>query len=137
MGAYGNTSEATSESPDADSDGLPDDWEMEFLGSLADGPDDDPDGDSTSNIEEYRVGSRPHVFDSFRRSILRITRTAGGEIQITWASVAERTYVVWSCLDLVSGQWTDEGTVLSSGSETTWSDADATSQRKFYRIEAR
>ena len=27
MGAYGNTAEAASRSPDTDSDGLPDDWE--------------------------------------------------------------------------------------------------------------
>jgi hypothetical protein len=59
MGAYGNTTEATSASPDSDEDSLPDDWEKAFFGDLAQGPEDNPDGDSLSNIEEYRRGSDP------------------------------------------------------------------------------
>ncbi|MDP2895883.1 MAG: right-handed parallel beta-helix repeat-containing protein [bacterium] len=59
MGAYGNTSEATSKSPDTDSDQLPDAWEMEYFGDLSQGRDDDSDGDKVPNIEEYRRGSDP------------------------------------------------------------------------------
>ncbi|MDP2898564.1 MAG: right-handed parallel beta-helix repeat-containing protein, partial [bacterium] len=59
MGAYGNTPEATCASPDSDADGLPDDWEIEFIGDLAQGPDDDPDEDGLSNLEEYRPGTDP------------------------------------------------------------------------------
>ncbi len=59
MGAYGNTPGATSKSPDADSDGLPDDWEMEFFGNLARGPGDDPDDDLRPNLDEYYRGTTP------------------------------------------------------------------------------
>ncbi|MDP2896114.1 MAG: choice-of-anchor Q domain-containing protein [bacterium] len=56
MGAYGNTPEASSKSPDSDNDGLPDDWETEFLGDLGDGWGDDTDGDSIPNEAEYHQG---------------------------------------------------------------------------------
>jgi hypothetical protein len=61
MGAYGNTPEAASASPDSDTDGLPDDWEREFFANLGQGPSDDPDGDLIPNIEEYYLGSDPTV----------------------------------------------------------------------------
>ncbi len=59
MGAYGNTPEAASKSPDSDHDGLPDDWEIQFFGDLRQEPGDDPDRDLSSNIEEYRLGRDP------------------------------------------------------------------------------
>ncbi len=59
MGAYGNTSEATSRSADSDGDALLDDWEMEFIGDLAGTAADDPDGDGMANLEEYRRGLNP------------------------------------------------------------------------------
>jgi len=61
MGAYANTPEAACKSPDGDNDGLPDDWETRFLGDLARGPNDDPDDDGISNIEEYHRGFSPIV----------------------------------------------------------------------------
>ncbi len=45
--------------PDADNDGLPDNWELEHFGNLAQGGGDDPDGDGLSNLQEYLQGSNP------------------------------------------------------------------------------
>ncbi len=59
MGAYGNTSEATSKSPDTDRDSLPDDWEKHFFANLSQGPNDDPDNDLKVNGDEYRRGGNP------------------------------------------------------------------------------
>jgi hypothetical protein len=61
MGAYGNTPEATPRSSDADSDLLPDDWELGMLGNLAWSADDDPDGDLVPNSEEIKRGYDPIV----------------------------------------------------------------------------
>ncbi len=59
MGSYGNTPEAASKSPDADADGLPDDWELHAFGNLDADAFDDPDGDHVPNITEYRYGWNP------------------------------------------------------------------------------
>jgi len=59
MGAYGNTPEAACKSPDTDSDGLPDEWELHWFPSLELDGAADPDGDGISNAREYRYGSSP------------------------------------------------------------------------------
>ncbi len=43
-------------SADEDGDGLPDKWELTHFGNLDQGPDDDPDGDGLTNIEELQRG---------------------------------------------------------------------------------
>ena len=55
MGAW----EAATKSPDADSDGLPDDWEIEHFGNISAPADGDPDGDGLANREEYNLGTNP------------------------------------------------------------------------------
>ncbi|WP_167320865.1 right-handed parallel beta-helix repeat-containing protein [Desulfosudis oleivorans] len=44
---------------DTDEDGLSDDWEIRWFGSLEYGPIDDPDNDGLTNLEEYNQGTRP------------------------------------------------------------------------------
>jgi hypothetical protein len=44
---------------DTDSDGLPDDWEQFWFGSLSQGPADDPDGDGWDNALEFKRGGNP------------------------------------------------------------------------------
>ncbi|MDP2895186.1 MAG: right-handed parallel beta-helix repeat-containing protein [bacterium] len=61
MGAYGNTPEATSKSPDTDSDGLPDDWELHWFGNLGLDAASDPDGDRILNLMDYRYGWSPKM----------------------------------------------------------------------------
>ena len=46
---------------DADSDGLPDVWELFYFGNLTNSPADDPDGDSQSNAYEFLHGTDPTV----------------------------------------------------------------------------
>lgn len=49
---------------DTDADGLLDSWEMEHFGSLGQGPEDDPDGDGLTNLEEFNAGTNPNNADS-------------------------------------------------------------------------
>jgi hypothetical protein len=48
---------------DFDEDGLPDRWEDDYFGNLKQGPINDSDGDSFSNIEEYQAGTDPTKSD--------------------------------------------------------------------------
>ena len=45
--------------PDSDHDGLPDWWELAYLGKLDYGPNDDVDGDGKTNAAEYVAGESP------------------------------------------------------------------------------
>ncbi|WP_367872485.1 Ig-like domain-containing protein [Luteolibacter sp. Populi] len=49
---------------DEDEDGLPDVWELEYLGNLDHGPSGDPDGDGLTNMQEYVAGTDPLDMDS-------------------------------------------------------------------------
>ena len=67
-----------------------------------------------------------------------MTRGPEAEPQVIWISEPGITYVVWSCLDLLVGDWQEEGTVSSVGSITSWIDPDTASYRqKFCKIEVR
>lgn len=48
--------------PDADGNGLPDEWEWSQFGSLGLDPDADPDGDGIANIVEFQNGTDPRDF---------------------------------------------------------------------------
>jgi len=60
MGAYGNTPEAASGSPDTDSDELPDEWELHWFGDLRENGAGDPDSDYISNLTEYHHARNPN-----------------------------------------------------------------------------
>jgi len=63
---------------DTDSDGLPDDWEIEHFGDLQAEPEDDPDGDGYSNLEEYHLGTDPHVA---LPAIVHVSVANGGDLR--------------------------------------------------------
>ena len=77
---------------DTDQDGLDDDWEMAHFGSLASGPQDDPDGDGYSNAREQIMGTDPNAADiAFQLDLSPWDR---GMARLSWAGVTNRTYEV-------------------------------------------
>ncbi|MFA5343323.1 MAG: hypothetical protein WC381_05105, partial [Kiritimatiellia bacterium] len=44
---------------DQDGDGMPDGWELEYFGNLDYGPNDDPDHDGLTNLQEYQYRTDP------------------------------------------------------------------------------
>ena len=44
---------------DSDGDGLPDNWELAYFGTLVATPGGDPDGDGRTNLQEYQNGTNP------------------------------------------------------------------------------
>jgi len=67
--------------------------------------------------------------------IVQVMITADGRIQLKWNSRPAVSYTIWSCIDPLAGQWTEEPTIPSAGESTAWADPDAGSTCKFHRIE--
>ena len=51
-------------SGDSDNDGLPDAWEEQFFDNLEQGPEDDPDNDGSTNMDEFELGTIPNDPDT-------------------------------------------------------------------------
>ncbi len=90
--------------------------------------------DSNGNGASYQVRT-VNVVDTRVFEILEIGEVAQQMNALTWVSVPDETYTIWSCSDLVNGLWNEEDVIASQGLLTTWVDPNATSPQKFYRIE--
>jgi hypothetical protein len=86
---------------DADTDGLPDDWENFYFGDLADTADTDPDGDGASNAREYATGTNPEDAASAFR-LLTTSFDADGQIKVRFTVAPGRSYRVEVSPDLNS-----------------------------------
>jgi hypothetical protein len=67
--------------------------------------------------------------------ISQILVEAGGGLQLTWNSTPDVVYVISSCTDLTSAEWTPEHALVSVGYTTSWTDPSPNGSRKFYRVE--
>jgi len=84
---------------DSDADGLPDDWEQYWFGSLSQGASDDPDGDGSTQKEEWLAGTDPMSAASVLK-ISHVTRD-GGRVVLRHPFAANRTYRVEVSSDLI------------------------------------
>jgi len=75
-----NVHDTNPKDPDSDDDGMPDGWEVDNGLDPLDGSDadDDPDGDSLTNVEEYQHGTDPHDDDSDDDGLSDSDELAGG-----------------------------------------------------------
>ena len=88
--------------------------------------------DSSGNPAEEEVRT-VNVVETGRSAIMAID-APGGMITLTWTCLPQATYTIWSCPDLATGEWVQEGTVTSPSGPAIWTDPDTNSTRKFYRI---
>lgn len=127
-----------SELPDADADGMPDDWEAQY-GLLYDDPSDaaqDDDFDGYSNLEEYRAGTSPTNAASAMRPIP--TRD-GNRLRLTWpAADLGRTYDVYRCTNLINGTFSLVGeNIEGTTPEVVFNDDGVTNLPKaYYQLKA-
>jgi len=120
---------------DSDHDGMDDDWEMAYFGTLARDGTGDFDGDGMTDLQEFLAGTDPTNRGSVLR-VMTLTSLNGGGTAILWSAVAGRTYRVQFKDNVEEGGWIDvPGDVVAV--TTTGSKVDtipAGAGRRFYRV---
>lgn len=79
---------------DTDHDGLDDAWELKYFGSLNQGPQDDPDGDGSSNAREQILGTSPIKSETDFRLDFSIWNESYA--RISWPATNNRIYEILS-----------------------------------------
>jgi hypothetical protein len=115
--------------PDADQDGLPDQWEID--NGLSD-PTGDADGDTMSNLAEFIAGTDPQNGQSY----LKVENlTLGGGAAIEFMALSNKTYTVESTDSLESGLWTRVRDVYATSNSGPVTVIDPTfTINRFYRL---
>jgi len=71
----------------------------------------------------------------FGPSLSTVTPDGGsGDVLITWASEPGTTYTVYSCTNLVEGEWSALETVVGDGTEMEFLHAGGSERMMFYRL---
>lgn len=95
----------------------------------------DPDGDGSTNYQEYTAGTNPSDRNSLFR-VLVYSFTANGTVfNISWQSVAGKRYQLEQTTDLVAAGWTSVGTPITATTTPTSATAPVTpAPRVFFRV---
>jgi len=109
-------------SADTDSDQLPDLWEVQqgldpTDASGDNGANGDPDGDGSSNLQEWQIGTRPMDPGSSLR--LSAVNLGNGRVYLKWSTQAGRTYTLLTREDAVDGEWRVFRSIPSSPVDAT------------------
>src|SRR5882724_5832501 len=123
---------------DADSDGLPDSWEIQYFGSITDPratPNADPDGDGFTNLQEYLAGTNP--LDANSSLKINSVNVSAGSAAIHFSVVAGKTYSLLYRADLSTGSWLKLVDIPAQGSAGVLTVIDPTisgNSPRFYRL---
>jgi hypothetical protein len=122
---------------DTDADGLPDDWERFYFGSLARTGSEDPDQDGVDNAHEWGAGTDPSIAAS-RLELVAVRRVAGATVA-RFPIAASRSYRMEVSTDLQT--WRQASGVLTYPETGVgeWLEQDATvppvePAARFYRV---
>jgi len=100
---------------------------------LSSDPDADPDGDGYTNFEEYLAGTDPLNRDS--ELVVVTVRTIGeGRTELSWPSIAGRTYVIERALVLGGDYQVIADSVPADPDRNLWVDEYAPPGSAFYRV---
>jgi len=121
--------------PDSDGDGMDDDWEMAYFGTLARDGSGDFDGDGLTDLQEFRAGTDPANDVSILR-VLTLTSLGGGSKTILWSAAPGRTYQVQFKTSVDDAQWSDlPGLVTAAGTTASTADTPGSGDlHRFYRV---
>ena len=122
---------------DTDADGLPDWWESENLGGLAQTAGGDADGDGFTNLDEFLTATHPANAGSHLAFSSHAVSTAisGNSFVLTFPSVLERIYRVEWSETLNGNSWAILGSPIpGTGSTIQVMDPGPLPSRRFYRL---
>ena len=122
------------ESSDTDTDGIEDEWEDFYFGSLTNvNGTSDWDGDGFIDLHEQAAGSDPTSTNSLLKAT-SIAIPAVGNV-ITWQSEANKNYLLSRSADLISGFIGIASNIAATEPLNTYTDAVSTNVLNFYRVE--
>jgi Tol biopolymer transport system component len=118
---------------DSDGDGLDDDWEAAFFGSLSRDGAGDFDLDGMSDLQEFAAGTDPTNLGSVLR-VVTVSLAGGGSTGLYWGASPGKSYRVEYKDDLGAATWTELSTVLATSTTASAVDANPNSSHRFYRV---
>ena len=134
---------------DGDGDGLPDDWENFYFGSLIYGATNDADGDGLNNLAEQQTGTIPTASTNLFKALsiqhepnaaeLHFTFAPGRQYAIRWSDDLQNWQTTTNPSLTYSSAWlAKSGTNLVYPSPVfgVWHDTNAASPQRFYRVGA-
>ena len=125
-------------SPVPTPDGISDEWKINFFGSVLSpyaGASSDPDGDGSSNYEEFLNGTNPTQAASKLKLKAAAVRTVSSQRQLPlqWLSAPGKIYAVERCANLATGNWSTVTTVAGDGYQKEFAETNLTGGA-FYRV---
>ena len=120
---------------DSDTNGLGDDWEIQYFKHLGVDPKDDPDGDGMTNLREFMAGTNP----TNSLSVLRMTpvsQPSNVSFTLAWHSIPGKYYRVQFNDSLAPDGWKDlGGDVLAEDVTASKTDENApANSTRYYRV---
>ncbi len=118
---------------DTDGDGMDDDWEVAYFGSLSRDGSGDFDGDGATDLQEFLAGTDPTNSDSVFR-VLTVTPLGGDSTRVLWTGNPTRNYRVEYKDNVTATSWVAlDGTVSWTDSTASLMDSGA-SPNRYYRV---
>jgi len=118
--------------PDSDDDGLPDEWEITWFGSISPSPEADYDLDGSTNLGEFAAGTNPADSSSFFG--LTAISVSDGCFQIKWPTTSCKYYQVYYA-STPDGEWLPLGGPRDSTSGVQFDDEFPSVRERYYRVE--
>jgi Tol biopolymer transport system component len=122
------------EAGDSDGDGLPDDWELAYFGTLDPDGTGDFDGDGHTDLQEFLAGTDPTNAGSVLR-VLTVT-SLGGNTTILWSATPGKNYQVQFKTNVTQTGWTVlPGLITATGSSASRLDnSGGAGGQRYYRV---
>lgn len=119
---------------DSDHDGLDDEWEIAWFGSLDRTGAGDFDGDGLSDAAEFKIGSNPTNGKSCL-AVFTLSSVSGNARQIFWSGLPGRNYRLQYKDSLSDTNWLDlPGPIAFAAGTAAMTDPLAPPKQRFYRV---